>query len=161
MQKRDGLAPSAPMLTLAPMDTLEIHDLSGKRSAGSRAAAAQWELALARLVSTGADEADAKCAFRAAKSPSQLSRLATMLGNGEGRALRDLIASCDESTHSLSDWLDALDVLHNWLEERHIRATAVRQIGYVACSSESAPEEALTPMVKRMLEDYGFDTVTG
>lgn len=143
------------------MDALEIRELAKKRSGGSRAVAAQWELALTRLVSTGPGDDDAKNIFHAARSPSQLSRLAAMLGGGEGRALRGLIASCDESAHSLSDWLDALDVLLAWLDERHIRVTAVRAAGYVSCSSQAAPGESLPSTVKRMLEDYGFDTVAG
>ncbi len=143
------------------MDALEIHELAQTRSGGSRAAAAQWELALTRLVSTGPGDADTRSVFHASKSPSQLSRLAAMLGGGESRALRELIAYSDESAHSLSDWLDALDVLQAWLDEQHIRVTAVRAAGYVSCSSQAAPGESLPSTVKRMLEEYGFDTVTG
>ena len=143
------------------MDLVRMEALAGGKSGGASSALAQWRIALGRLLSTGVSDEEAERLLSAEKSPAALSRLARAMEGGGARASSAIFADCDASAHPLSDWLEGVDILLLFLEERGKRAGAIRASGYVSCSSAAAPEAKLPATVRAMLEQYGFDESAG
>jgi hypothetical protein len=110
-----------------------------------------------RLASTGLCEADLMRLFAASSTPAILSRLAGRLSGDAVAAFGAIKTSCDASSHSLPQWLDALDVVYAWLEERGRTTPLNNAVGYIACTSVAAPDENLAKAARRMLDQYGMD----
>lgn len=72
-----------------------------------------------------------------------------------------LLEQVDESDFSLSDWMEALIVLNQWLEERSLYLPTNDNIGYVSCAAASAGAGAhlshLPSLVADLLEQYGCE----
>ena len=67
----------------------------------------------------------------------------------------------DESSFSLQQWVEALNRLVCWLDQRELRLKLEDQIGYVSCAAESASVgpgfSDLPELLDEMLETYGCD----
>lgn len=130
--------------------------LAKEKSHGSAALEKQWALALQRLRSSHIREDDFAKLVAAANSPGALSRLAGLLADGSATP-GDLFLSCDDSSHGLDQWIEALEVVCVWLDRKGRRETLAKSIGYVSCSSQAAPEAKLSWIVAQMLDQYGMD----
>jgi hypothetical protein len=74
---------------------------------------------------------------------------------------RALLEEVDESDFSLRDWMEALLVLNQWLEERSLNLPISDNVGYVSCAVASAGTGAhfshLPNLVADLLEQYGCE----
>jgi hypothetical protein len=101
-----------------------------------------------------------KCWEQFANSPSVLAYLDAHF-EGADDLLRALLEEVDESDFSLHDWMEALLVLNQWLEERGLNLPIRDNIGYVSCAVASAGTGAhlshLPSLVADLLEQYGCE----
>ena len=101
-----------------------------------------------------------KCWDEFADSPSVLAYLDAHFKGAEDLQ-RALLEEVDESDFSLRDWIEALLVLNQWLEERSLNLPFNDNIGYVSCAGASAGAGAhlshLPSLVADLLEQYGCE----
>jgi hypothetical protein len=101
-----------------------------------------------------------KCWEEFADSPSLLAYLDAHFKGAEDLQ-RALLEEVDESDFSLRDWMEALLVLNQWLEERSLNLPINDNIGYVSCAGASAGTGAhlshLPSLVADLLEQYGCE----
>ena len=101
-----------------------------------------------------------KCWEQFADSPSVLAYLDAHF-KGAADLLPALLEQVDESDFSLRDWMEALLVLNQWLEERGLNLPISDNIGYVSCAVASAGTGAhlshLPSLVADLLEQYGCE----
>ncbi|MFA5256737.1 MAG: hypothetical protein WC360_01185 [Opitutales bacterium] len=135
----------------------EINALALKKARGSNALERQWTLTLARLCSSGLDDATIEMLAMASPGPAIMDRLTRHLGQDANAAARLLLAECDASAHGLPQWMEALDALYTWLEERSRTATLERALGYISCCCAAAPDADLKWTVGDMLRQFGMD----
>jgi len=139
------------------MTTDEINALARAKAKGSNALERQWLLTLQRLQSTGLSDELTHVLIEASASPNLLDRLARRLGDDPAARIKLLMEDCDNSPHALPKWIDAMDALYAWLEERGRTASMEQVIGYISCSSAGAPDTDLKWTVLQMLDQYGMD----
>jgi hypothetical protein len=83
-----------------------------------------------------------------------------------GSSFRRLAANVDESGFSLGAWVAALLAVHDWLEQRQLRATFADVAEYVRCCATAATPGGAAPLtdlrsnVLEMLRLYGIDAAT-
>lgn len=79
----------------------------------------------------------------------------------EGEPFAALCEAVDASAYPLDAWLEAFEVLQQWLVSRGVDVPFGRLFGYVECTAQAAPigvtPEPLAEAVLGMLEAYGFD----
>lgn len=72
-----------------------------------------------------------------------------------------LLQEVDESSFSLSDWLDSLDILYYWLNQRALVLSLHEGLGYVSCAAKSVGNSSslvhLPSLVYDFLEQYGCE----
>lgn len=81
---------------------------------------------------------------------------------GEAALLSALLDEVDESVFSLRQWVEALVVLSQWLEERGLALSIEERLGYVSCAAASAGSAAgalsdLSSLVGDFLGQYGCE----
>lgn len=100
------------------------------------------------------------CWVQFADSPRVLAYLDAHFKGAED-LLPALLEQVDESDFSLRDWMEALIVLNQWLEERSLNLPTNDNIGYVSCAVASAGAGAhlshLPSLVRDLLEQYGCE----
>ncbi len=100
------------------------------------------------------------CWVQFADSPCVLAYLDIHF-KGADDLLRALLEQVDESAFSLRDWMEALIVLNQWLQERSLNLPINDNIGYVSCAVASAGAGAhlshLPSLVHDLLEQYGCE----
>jgi hypothetical protein len=134
-----------------------LNALAKEKAKGSFSLEKQWGLALQRLFSAGLPEGIFLKIAAAASTPQTANRVAKLLSGDARDGVSALFDYCDASHHGLDQWLDALDVLYVWLEKNGRNEPFGKCLGYISCSSESAPEARLPWIVSQMLEQYGMD----
>jgi len=100
------------------------------------------------------------CWVQFADSPRVLAYLDAHFKGAED-LLPALLEQVDESDFSLRDWMEALIVLNQWLEERSLNLPTNDNNGYVSCAVASAGAGAhlshLPSLVHDLLEQYGCE----
>ncbi len=98
----------------------------------------------------------------AAVTPRLEGYVATHFSGDDGALLDLLLSEAEESPYPMQQWLEALILVDQWLNERGLSLPLENQIGYVACSAEAGSAYAtltqLSVQVAEMLENYGCDT---
>jgi hypothetical protein len=101
-----------------------------------------------------------KCWEQFADTPSVLAYLEAHFTGADDLQLA-LLEEVDESDFSLCDWMEALLVLNQWLEERSLKLPISDNVGYVSCAVASAGTGAnlshLPSLVADLLEQYGCE----
>lgn len=94
-------------------------------------------------------------------TPANLAFLETEFGAADPVVCGMLLESVDQSSFSLSDWIEALRKVGNWLDIQGLAMELDEQIGYVSCAGASAGAGAnlthLPSLVDEMLETYGCE----
>lgn len=97
----------------------------------------------------------------AAVTPRLEDYVATRLSGDDGVLLDLLLSEAEESPYPLQQWLEALLLVDQWLNEYGLLLSLENQIGYVACSAQAGSAYAtltqLSVQVAEMLESYGCD----
>lgn len=87
--------------------------------------------------------------------------VATHLSQADDFLLDLVLNGAEESPYPLQQWLEALYLVGQWLDDRGLSLPLENQIGYVACSAEAGSAYAsltqLSVQVADMLENYGCD----
>ena len=76
-------------------------------------------------------------------------------------ALEAFVATVDVSDYPLSDWLDALDIMTDWLTERGRVMSLNNKIQYLNCAQEIIDKGAhlnnMASAIHQILEQYGCE----
>ena len=77
------------------------------------------------------------------------------------QAIENLFKSVDDSPYSLHEWIDAVQLFSEWLEERDRESPWPTMLGYLRCCSES-PENKdiknnLVTLLSDMLKAHGYE----
>lgn len=98
---------------------------------------------------------------RAAVTPHLEAYVATHLLRLDSILLDLLLNEAEESPYPLQQWLEALHLINQWMDQRGLSLPIENQIAYVACSAEAGSAYAtltqLSAQVADMLENYGCD----
>lgn len=72
-----------------------------------------------------------------------------------------LLKEVDESSFTLSDWVDALIAFDQWLDQAGLTLSVQDRLAYVSCAAQSVGSHAtlshLPSLIKDFLEQYGCD----
>lgn len=67
----------------------------------------------------------------------------------------------DNSRYSLTEWVEALESIYLWLENKNKSANFDFVLQYLSCSAQAVENKAILPsfsqLVDEMLNSYGFD----
>jgi hypothetical protein len=135
---------------------------------GSPSALNAWMSALERLSSSGIPQHRIEVLVNNVDSPGYVATLAdylvqSRLGsfNNATEAVDRLIDMADSSPVHVREWLHALPVFNQWLQERGRVTTLSGALGYIECTASVLERrnqpEALGDAVRQMLEMYGFE----
>jgi hypothetical protein len=141
------------------MTEAQLMTMALTKARNSTALEHEWSAALARMASSGVSDGNMQRLFEASASPVVFSRLARMISGDADDKFAAIAKACDRSCHSLEEWLEAIDAVFGWLENRSRTTTLENAIGYVACTSAVSNNENLPQSVKKMLEEYGVDRI--
>ena len=76
-------------------------------------------------------------------------------------ALEVFVSAVDMSDYSLAEWLNALDVMTEWLKKKGKTMTLNNKIQYLNCASEIIDQEAqwdsMVSSILPILEQYGCE----
>jgi len=139
------------------MTEAELKTAAVAKARGSAALEKAWLTAILRMASTGICDDSLRKLSGASSSPVAFSRLAARIASDVDSNVSKIANACDQSCHSLEDWLEAIDAIYDWLEKRSRATPFYNAVGYVACASEVSKNESLPKAVKKMLDEYGVD----
>ncbi len=139
------------------MNAEQISDLARIRSRGVNALERQWLVSLQRLSSAGLYEAGERSIATACHSPTALDSLLRRLGPNPAAELTRLLEECDASPQGLEQWLEAVECVYKWLDERSRKANLGQVVGYLSCCCAASPDTDLKWTASEMLRQYGMD----
>ena len=96
-------------------------------------------------------------------SSNAVARVSQLFRDGaEVEAVEELVTQIDDSHYSPSDWIVALAAFDQWLEKQSVEARPLQSMtGYLHCctltSAETLAAPALDDLLRKMLEEFGFD----
>jgi hypothetical protein len=109
------------------------------------------------------DDSDVSLQRRLLQSLQGHSNLQTYASEvfAEDALLRRLLAAVDESVFGPVDWIEALILLSEWLDERGLDLSLEDRIDYVGCVAEAGSAgmrmEDLPSIIRDMLATYGCE----
>lgn len=144
-----------------PDQVLEVIE---RKCAGIVSLQLAWKRSASRLMSSDVSEANAAKLVERMGSPRDLDALVTGLAQ-EGRGVdvffEELLVWVDESNFRLEAWIEAFEVLGEFLRKAGRSSSPTSMINYVHCTAEFASSgqdrSSLPDLVESMLEQYGFD----
>ena len=83
----------------------------------------------------------------------------------QDKALEAFVAAVDMSEYPFAEWLNALDVMTEWLLQKEQTMTLNNKIQYLNCASEiigqSAQWDNMASAILPILEQYGCERTSG
>lgn len=126
-----------------------------------------WRFAYESFAQSGIPEAQGETIAICCQSPEQLVLMTKLLGETPGEVerpedrIRLFLSIVDESTASLAEWIDALELFYSWLKKDGRTTTLGLALGYIHCCSDAiangAPFSTLAQATEDMLGIYGFE----
>ncbi|MBN1404062.1 MAG: hypothetical protein JW942_06305 [Opitutales bacterium] len=139
------------------MNEDDIRAIARERARGINALERQWLLSIGRLASIGLDGDVEKTIIGACKGPASLDRLLRRLGKDAAAELKLLMSECDQSVHGLGVWIEATEVIYDWLDDNKRTASLEQVLGYLSCCAAGSPDTDLKWTASEMLRQYGMD----
>ncbi len=76
------------------------------------------------------------------------------------RQMKILLQAVDASAHSIEEWIPALQVVGEWMQQNDRETSMERRIGYLSCCAESIsshPGVNLAEVANEMLTTHGME----
>ena len=68
--------------------------------------------------------------------------------------LKTLLREVDDSPFTLTDWLQSLIVLHDWLDAKQLTVPLEEGIGYISCAAKSVGDSAMLTHLPSLVDDF-------
>ncbi len=145
--------------------TVDLRKLIEEKSGGIQSSKTGWSNAVSRAENSGIQESSILTIAKVFQSPTTLIKLcesaSSNLKQDDFSLLGEIEKRSSDSAYTVEEWLQAMEVLVQYLIRAGRSSSLDMLLGYLACSADYLSQSVVSPSfsegVADFLEEFGFE----